>query len=226
MKCKTDGLEVEPMSSESLLVDLMRIVRDKDVKRAVEGRILEFLRAQTRGDVKWFEELAFCILTANSKALTGLKAVESLKVERLLLKGDAKEIEAVLERVGHRFAKKRAEYIVLAGRLLPGFRQRLLSIPSIDGKREWLVKNVKGIGMKEASHFLRNMGFLDVAIIDRHILRALVRYGLVDDLQTSLTKRRYLEIEELLKDVARRIDLEVGVLDLYLWYMETGSVLK
>lgn len=213
------------MSSESLLADVMRIVRNEGVKRVVEGRIREFAEAQTGDDVKWFEELVFCILTANSKALNGLRAVESLKERQLLLRGDAEEVEEALERVGHRFPRKRTEYIVLARRLIPNLRRRLLAMPTSEGKREWLVRNVKGIGMKEASHFLRNMGFLDVAIVDRHILRALTRHRLVDE-KPTFTKRRYLEIEELLKGLASKVGLEVGALDLYLWYMETGRVLK
>jgi N-glycosylase/DNA lyase len=33
--------------------------------------------------------------------------------------------------------------------------------------------------MKEASHFLRNIGFTEIAVIDRHILKHLKAEGLV-----------------------------------------------
>jgi N-glycosylase/DNA lyase len=91
--------------------------------------------------------------------------------------------------------------------------------------REWLIAEVKGFGPKESSHFLRNVGFTDFAIIDFHIVDVLVRHGLIEKPKT-VTKRRYLEIEELLRHIAKKADLNMAELDLYLWYMETGKVLK
>ncbi len=92
--------------------------------------------------------------------------------------------------------------------------------------REWLVKNVKGIGYKEASHFLRNVGFDDVAILDRHVLSVLCEYELIDEVPHSLTRGRYLGIEEKLVGLAEKLGLTLGELDLYLWYLKTGEVLK
>jgi len=37
---------------------------------------------------------------------------------------------------------------------------------------------------------------------------------------------KYLEIENLLREIAKETNLHLGELDLYLWYMETGKVLK
>ena len=88
-----------------------------------------------------------------------------------------------------------------------------------------LIRNVKGIGPKEASHFLRNIGYSGFAILDFHIINILARYGLIEKPKT-LTKRRYLEIEELLRSIAAKTDLSLAELDLYLWYMETGKILK
>lgn len=92
--------------------------------------------------------------------------------------------------------------------------------------REWLVKNVEGIGWKEASHFLRNVGFGGVAILDRHVLRVLHEHGLIGEIPKSLPRGRYLEIEEKIEKLARKLDLSLGELDLYLWYMKTGEILK
>src|SRR5256885_1237436 len=66
--------------------------------------------------------------------------------------------------------------------------------------REFLVDNVKGLGMKEASHFMRNIGIgKDLAILDRHILKNLKLYGVVDEIPNSLTQKKYLDIESKLK---------------------------
>jgi N-glycosylase/DNA lyase len=43
--------------------------------------------------------------------------------------------------------------------------------------RRQIKNDFVGIGMKEASHFLRNIGYKHLAIIDRHILRNLVYCG-------------------------------------------------
>ena len=91
--------------------------------------------------------------------------------------------------------------------------------------REWLVKNIKGLGYKEASHFLRNIGFDDYAIIDFHIVDLLVKYNIIQK-PKSLTKQKYLEIEEKLRKIAKKTNLTLAELDLYLWYMETGKILK
>ena len=94
--------------------------------------------------------------------------------------------------------------------------------------RNWLNENVYGLGMKEASHFLRNVGKKDVAIIDFHIVDLLNSEGLLDfDRKSkSLTPSRYLEIEKVLLDLGKRLGLNLAELDLYLWYLETGKVLK
>jgi len=92
--------------------------------------------------------------------------------------------------------------------------------------REWLAEHVKGFGYKEASHFLRNVGYVNVAILDRHVLRVLAEHGLIDEVPKTLTKRRYLEIEKRLEGLAQTLGLSLGELDLYLWQMKTGKVLK
>jgi len=84
---------------------------------------------------------------------------------------------------------------------------------------------VKGIGYKESSHFLRNVGFDDYAIIDFHIIDLLVKYQLIKRPKT-ITKNKYLEIEKILKKIAEKTNLTLAELDLYLWYMETGKILK
>ena len=48
-------------------------------------------------------------------------------------------------------------------------------------KREWVVKNVKGLRYKEDSHFLRNIDYKNIAIIDFHILGLFLKNGLIRD---------------------------------------------
>lgn len=179
-----------------------------------------------RGEEDWFRELSFCLLTANSSAESALKALEEL--DTLIYHGTRGEIEEALRRSGYRFPRRRAEYIVEARRLLPGIKPLIERFKNPKEARRWLVKSIRGLGWKEASHLLRNLGFLDVAILDRHILRVMSRIGLIDETEASKTPqgRRYEELEELLRPMADELGIPLGVLDLYLWYMETGKVLK
>ena len=97
--------------------------------------------------------------------------------------------------------------------------------PSED-KRSFLAKNVKGLGLKEASHFLRNTGHENFAILDRHILKNLVKYEAIKEIPKTLTQKKYLEIEYDFKNFARRVKIPMDHLDLLFWSEETGEIFK
>jgi N-glycosylase/DNA lyase len=130
-----------------------------------------------------------------------------------------------LKRSGHRFPNIRAKYIVEARMHEESINKIILSSGDEQEQRDWLVNNIKGIGYKEASHFLRNVGFTDLAIIDFHIIDLLTRLGLIQK-PKSLGKKKYVEIEKLLRSVSRKLNMNLAELDLYMWYAETGKILK
>ena len=208
---------------QMLLEDLRKLLMEDEVRRVVEARIKEFesLRSSSREDL--FKELCFCILAANFSAERSLRIVEEIGDD--LLKLSEEELAETLRRLGHRFPSSRARYIVQARRSLDELVKILETIDDEFMVREWLVRNVKGVGYKEASHFLRNIGFKNLSIIDFHIIDLLERYGLIKR-PRSLTRRRYLEIEGLLRRISEKLGISLAELDLYLWYMETGRILK
>ena len=90
-----------------------------------------------------------------------------------------------------------------------------------------MVDNVKGLGWKEASHFLRNIGhYEDMVILDRHILKNLLKHGAIDEIPETLTDKRYFEIEEKFKQFSKEIKIPVEEIDLLFWSEETGEVFK
>jgi len=90
-----------------------------------------------------------------------------------------------------------------------------------------LVKSIKGIGYKEASHFLRNIGLgEDLAILDRHILKNLKLLGVIEKIPKSLSRKKYFEIEGKMYEFAKEIQIPIGCLDLLLWYKQTGEIFK
>ncbi|MCD6590295.1 N-glycosylase/DNA lyase [Candidatus Woesearchaeota archaeon] len=206
-----------------MLIEKVKKLMNSDVKRLVDERIKSFLSMRNASIEDLFKELCFCLLTANFNAERGI--IIQREIDEGFLSLSRKELALKLRELGHRYPNTRAEFIVNARKMINELERIIRSDSSSREKREWLVKNIKGLGYKEASHFLRNIGFLDLAIIDFHILDILEREGLIEKPRT-LTRRKYLEIEKVLFDLARRLGLSLGELDLYLWYLETGRVLK
>ncbi|MCF3652664.1 MAG: N-glycosylase/DNA lyase [Aigarchaeota archaeon] len=211
------------LALEDLARDLEKLMAREDVRRVVESRIKSFKEALSRPAEDVFREIVFCILAANFTALGSLRIVGELGDRLMSL--SVEELAEELRRLGHRFPEARARYIIEARMKLPMIFEALRSGRGEHELRDWLVENIRGLGMKEASHLLRNLGYQDVAIIDFHVLKVLKRYGVIGEFK-SLTRRRYLEIENILRGLARRLGLSLAELDLYLWYMDTGKILK
>jgi len=210
------------MSLETLARSIEKL-KSSEVSELVAEKMREFKEFGRKGNEVWFSELCFCILTANSTAKLGLKIQGELGDGFLTL--PKKELTRRLKELGHRFYNKRADFIVSA-RKFERMKDIITKFSDVQRAREWLTENVDGIGWKEASHFLRNVGFEDVAILDRHILALMREQGLIEQVPRTLTRRRYLEIEEKLRELAEKVDLSLAELDLYMWYLKTGQVLK
>jgi len=203
------------------LVTTLYTLQQSPVAQIIHERINEFHMMHGQpGDIM-FLELCFCIFTANCSSQKCWDVQNTLGEDLLHL--STEDLEHQLRLLGYRFPN-RADRVVAARNQLPEIMQQL---SKNNGKeiREWLVQNITGFGYKEASHFLRNIGFDDVAIIDVHILRVLEEYGMISSPKT-LTKKRYLAIEKILETLADHSLLTLAELDLYLWYMRTGKVLK
>lgn len=185
----------------------------------IESRLSSFKELYSASPENWFSELCFCILTAQAQAKKAIKIQEAIGT-RGFLELSQEAITAVIREHGHRFHNKKAEYIILARRHAT-IKQELNGLSSQEA-RNYLVKNIKGLGLKEASHFLRNVGYDDVAIIDRHIVRFLVKYNFIEAEPTTITPAVYYRLEELLK----QFGLPLSRLDLMIWCHMTGSVLK
>lgn len=203
----------------------------KKISPKIESRLAEFKRLFKNGtEEDIFAELVFCILTPQSKARTCWECVENLKKNKLLLKGSPKELVPQICRA--RFKNKKAEYVILArkqflkGRELD-IKSRIAGFKDTHEARQWLVDNIKGMGYKEASHFLRNIGFGgEIAILDRHILKNLKELGVIKEVPSSISKKKYLEIEEQMKEFSRSVKIPLDELDMVFWYKETGEIFK
>ncbi len=203
----------------------------EEIREAIEKRIREFRTLwENASERRIFGELAFCLLTPQSKARVCWSAIEEMMESKVLYEGDYNDILRYLN--GVRFKYTKAKNIILArdfftreGKLR--LREKLNSISNPFEIREYLVKHIRGMGYKEASHFLRNIGLGEnMAILDRHILRNLHVLGVIDSIPTSLSRKRYLEIEGIMRNYCRGIGIPISHMDLLLWYLATGYVFK
>lgn len=199
--------------------------------QAIQSRMEEFARVgQEASDRELFEELVFCIFTAGASARMGLRSIEAVK--EILLEASVDRLEAAL--IGcHRYPRARAGYIVRTRVYLEQncgmqLRKKLESFSDAQTCRDFFAANpaIVGIGYKEASHFLRNIGKRGYAILDRHILGCLCDLGVIDDPEPPHTKRKYLEIEARMKGFAEQAGFDFDELDLLLWSAKTGEILK
>lgn len=202
------------------------------VKEEIKSRLTEFKRVVKDGnDEDIFAELVFCLLTPQSKAKSCESAVGCLIEMDLLLNGGEREIAEALRRKT-RFHNTKARNIMEARKRFTwrgslSIKSRIKGFGNPRKAREWLVDNVRGIGLKEASHFLRNIGQgEELAILDRHILKNLVSLGVIEDIPSSMTRKRYLEIEDKMTRFSSKIGIPLAHLDLLLWYKETGEIFK
>jgi N-glycosylase/DNA lyase len=133
---------------------------------------------------------------------------------------------------GVRFKYKKAQYIVDARRQFLNYgkikiKSKINQFADACEAREWLAENVKGIGYKEASHFLRNIGMgQNLAILDRHILKNMKTCDIIKKMPTSLSKKEYLTTEQKLKKFTEEIKIPISHLDLLWWSKETGEIFK
>ncbi len=218
------------------LVNKIKEIRKSKVSDKIDSRLKEFAAFKNKAADAWFSELCFCLLTANSKAKTALNIQNELGAEGFYnLSQD--EIRNCIIRNKHRFHNNKSKFIVGAREHFD-IKNKITKLTkktekvkfnNITGQlaaREWLVQNIKGLGYKESSHYLRNTGHFNLAILDRHVLNLMVENKLLQEKPKSLNMARYLDIEQKLEKVADKLNMSQAELDMYLWYMKTGEVLK
>ena len=170
-----------------------------------------------------FYELCFCLLTPQSKAKNADYCIKEMKKNKFFETG-ADPTLILKQKI--RFHNNKGKYLLEMRVKYSELKNGLSKIKDNKEKRDFLVKNVKGIGLKEASHFLRNTGHENLAILDRHILKNLVKMKAIEELPKSLTKKKYFEIEEKFLEFSDKVGIPMDHLDLLFCSLETGEIFK
>ena len=206
------------------------------IRKEVEARLEEFRALWEHGsDSELLRELCFCVCTPQTNAKRAWEAVNRLADSGLLEsnvhdRAARNALAAVLRGSGVRFHNNKAAYIEANQRLFfPDTRSKISDILSsgVREARSNLTLRVAGWGLKEASHFLRNIGQgSEICILDRHILRQLVDYGVIAAMPKALSTKVYLETERAMTRFALDERVPLDALDLTLWFKAKGEVFR
>lgn len=195
---------------------------------------------QNRTEQEIWQELCFCILSTNVnyelvKSVVNVLDVNGLLDTNFLLLPNSEQIlfkwlnsnnfepkKKNGELRKYRYPNRKSNQIVGAAKKLYSNNniKRILSTFKTDiDARDYFIMTIPGLGIKEASHFLRNIGYSDsLAVIDIHMLNFLKKYSMVTSEKFSLTQRVYLKIETILKNLVRFHRLNMIIFDLAVWH--------
>lgn len=135
-----------------------------------------------------------------------------------------KELEKFLSsaRIRHRFPVSKAKQLHSSIVRLNSFPSDFL-FEATNQKEERIVREVvqkrfSGLGYKQTSMFLRNIGAAtSLAVIDAHIIWYLeVALGVKSG---NITKKRYIELEDIVRDLSDRFEIEMNYFDIILWVL-------
>ncbi len=220
MKTKAENLTIEAI-----------LQAHRQRRGEIRRRLAEFDSIWKDGDdSRLWEEMVYCFFTGGCSARMGLNSVEA--VRPLLANGSQPELAKALSGV-HRYPNARARYVSASRDFLHQhcnfqLRNKLESFDCHFERRDWLVreKGIKGLGYKEASHFLRNIGLKGYAILDKHVLRCLAELKIIESPKPPNGRSKYLKVEAKLRELTKRTKIDFDEMDLVLWSMKTGQILK
>ena len=195
-------------------------------KSQIKQRLIEFENVRIKD---YFYELCFCLCTPQSKAKS------AYEVQKKLIHYNFKnnemsinELAEILRTPEHyiRFHNQKAKRLSKVKEQWLEIEDIIFS--NIDNleKRNSIAKKVNGIGYKESSHFLRNIGFKGLAILDRHILRLLVENSVYSEIPNISTEKRYLDVEKEFINFSKEINIDLDELDLAFWSYINGEIIK
>ena len=201
------------------------IAHYKNVEGEAKNKLNSFEKNKELSHRELLEEMAFCLFAANSSAKMGIKACELIREH---LDSDLETLRGKVHKKV-RFYNKRIEYYHYNREYIESnhedFEKFLKKFESPLGLRAYINSNLKGFGMKESSHLLRNLGYRGFAIIDKHVLSVTDEvFGV--KLEKPRNEKEYLLAESRLKEIALAHGFDFDVLDLAMWSYRTGEIIK
>lgn len=193
-------------------------------KDEIASRLNDFLNVPEQD---WFYEACYCILTPQSKAIHAEIVVRKLMDANF----EIKEFDPLpLLRNPEqyiRFHNQKTTNLLLLKEQFPAIKATILEFRAEPLKlRDILTDSIRGFGMKESAHFMRNIGIFGPTILDRHILKHLFACGIQAAKHPPTNKAHYLNIEQAWLRYCKKVNIDMESMDLLFWSMETGFILK
>ena len=198
-------------------------------------------------ETRLWEELCLCILSSNVSYELALSAFWHLRNMRLLnpkwIIGRETEVERIADELSkriylprrkdgslrkYRFPHTRARNIVNATKVLYQNDHDLLWVlrksDSEQEARAFLAENIPGVGLKQASHFLRNIGYSrSLAIIDSHVMGFLIEMGAIRKEKIKIvTPEIYIRLEKVVKNLCDSLGVNLSIFDMAIWQYMRG----
>lgn len=192
-------------------------------QKLIRAKLKEF---KSIPENKYFYELVYCLCTPMSKAENAMKVQQIFEqIDFFNFPIDPKDILRKPENY-IRFHNQKSKYILWNRENFDKTLKIIKQNIDIFEKRNLLLRQVMGFGMKETAHFLRNIGQFSLPILDRHILRTMHRCGIIEQIPKNFHKKNYENLERIYIDWCNWNSISIEELDLVLWKLETGKILK
>lgn len=199
-------------------------------------RLLSADEPEPLTEPRLWTELACCVLSSQVPYATAQAAAVRIEANGVLMDpGVCPEVlEASLAELlrrpfqletgmrRYRFPESRARQLAATATAVRteahGLANLLAGFERIQDAREWFVDHAPGLGPKQASMFLRNVGAsYDLAVLDRHVINYMIAVGLTTDPAPTRRMADYRRDEIILRDHAAEFGLPVGFLDWAVW---------
>lgn len=187
---------------------------NREIKKA-SLIVQRFKQIKTKHNV--FYNMCFCILVPQTKFKIVFETIELLKNAQFFFKSiNKEELLDVISSI--RFKSRKFDYLLQAKLGFEQFYKELILILESERDtrviRKFVVGRIKGMGLKASSHFLRNIGIEDLAIVDSHILQY---FGYKDK------KIDYFKVEDQIRDRAKNLGISIAVYDALIWGQKSGT---
>lgn len=192
-------------------------------EKEIRARLAEFQKPRTE-QFLW-EELIYCLFAANSSgkmAETAVALLGPIHSKATLAQLQAKVHKKVrFYNVRSRFFHENRLFVKSTHGTLS---KMLESFTNVYELRNYLADQFLGMQFKEASHYLRNIGFTGLCIVDKHVLFLMKEFGVLKSAKPPKNRKEYLAIEEEILAFAKKQKYDVDVLDLALWSYRSGHI--
>jgi N-glycosylase/DNA lyase len=201
----------------------------------IQARVYSYSKPLDERLLWW--ELSSCILSSQVPYSLAIAASDAIDAEDLLHNG-YHDFDVLTQRlVGvlskslnvegrlrtYRFPVARAHHLAATRAAITAekcsLRELVDSFHDASKARAWFVKHIPGVGPKQASMFLRNVGVsYDLAILDRHVLSYMSMLGIYSSTNLFISSLpQYYRHEAILREHAQELDCPLGLLDWAIW---------